>query len=136
MRTYIFEVIPDDAMREAGVKLGAVLVGVLDKEWIRDSVVDKSTNAPVVQRMGWSGGDVLVTDLATGEGARFHPSLGDNPRAALAASNIRVTPTFAPFLDWLYTWDVEKIHCAPARIYVTDPPAMLPWHHRRDGAKL
>lgn len=78
---------------------GKFLLGAFDAEWRWRSVL-KSDAQPLLMHEGWSIEHLLVTDLATGEGALFR--LGGFAPADLNKHRIWVCPLFEPFLTWLY----------------------------------
>jgi hypothetical protein len=97
MRTKIIEGVQD---LKVPANWGKFLVGVPDREWLRESRIDPGGDWPLLGRIGWTINHVWVLDLQTGEGAYFRP--GGSAHADLEKHRIWVCPLFESFLEWLY----------------------------------
>ena len=96
----------------------------------------------VLARHEWDARDVIVFDLATGEGARFRPGHPDpTERRRFIPSgdvdmdlNVRhpiwVCVLFEPFLRWLHTQDCTDLGRLPAHVHLADAPFALAGHRR------
>jgi hypothetical protein len=110
---------------------GKFLLGVFDdKEIDRRSEVSPPDN--LLRAIGWNPRSVWVLDLQTGEGAVFNPA--GHAKADLDHHQIWVCPLFEPFLEWLYTNSIEKIHQLDLPRHVDLPTAPFEFRgYRRSG---
>lgn len=103
-----------------GFNWGKFLIGRFDEEFDHRSAVDP-TLAPMHR---WDRNNLLVLDLATGEGAIFRPG-GSVDYDLNQKHQIWVCPMYEPFLRWLYAqphpFDLDAL---PARVDV-DPERKL-----------
>lgn len=117
-----------------GGNWGKFLVGVMDEEWERRSVLDPEDRRGLLGICQWYGNSILVLDLQTGEGARFNP-----PGFAAADLNqkhqIWVCPLYEPFLTWLYEQDLTDIDQLPDLVELPHAPAALYGYRRRGPQK-
>lgn len=103
-----------------GFNWGKFLLGQFDTEYEFRSAVLEGSNP--VRR--WRPTDVLVFDLATGEGAIFFPG-GSVEYDLNMKHQIWVCPMYEPFLRWLYDQPLPiDLDSLPASVNV-DPEGKL-----------
>ena len=123
MKTYLFEV------QSRQGNWGKFLVGEMDNEWRRHSVVGDAVR-PLLTQCGWGPDHLWVMDLQTLEGAAFRH--GGYAKADLDKHRIWVCPLFEPFLTWLYTQDTAQLGELPQPV-ILDAPLSLAGYRRSGG---
>ena len=100
------------------------------REWEYRSTVTPERSLLRVHQ--WTPDNLLVVDLATGEGAVFRP--GGLVSADLDKHKIWVCPMFQPMLEWLYKQDLTDLDKLPGLIDLGDVPTAM-HGYRRHGTK-
>jgi hypothetical protein len=114
---------------------GKFMLAAFDaEEWSRTSVIARGYR--LLGYCGWDPKNILVLDVATGEGAIFRP----DPRASASADlnqkhKIWVCPMFEPFLQWLYQQDCTQLTSLPHVVDLGAVPTALSGY-RRQGAEV
>ncbi len=101
-------------------------------EWSRPAQMPGAPERSLLGQLGWANDHIMVTDLATGEGAMFRPGNG-LASAGLEKHQIWVCPLFEPFLEWLFHhargnpgwWDT-----VPAIVWLPEAPGALHGYRR------
>jgi hypothetical protein len=110
------------------------MLASFDSEWEYQSQV--APGYSLLRYCGWDPRNILVLDIATGEGAIFRP----NPLSSASADlnekhQIWVCPMFEPFLQWLYQQDCSQLMRLPHTVDLGKvPPAVQ--GYRRQGNKV
>lgn len=113
-----------------GPNHGKFLIAHLDMEWERKSAAT-GPGRPLLARIGWAPGHIIVFDLQTCEGAAFRP--GGIPSADIEKHRIWVCPLFEPLLKWLYEQDLSDLDRLPDSVELRGAPFALRGY-RRSGA--
>lgn len=96
-------------------------------EWARQSEIN---NRSTLMARGWTRDNVLVVDLATGEGAIFNPH-GSAIHDLNEKHQIWVCPMFEPFLTWLYRQDLTDLAALPGMVSLGNVPTSLAGYRRQ-----
>lgn len=115
-----------------GTNWGKFLIGRMDHEWQRRSVISESS-IPLLRQIGWGTEHLWVLDLQTGEGASFRVHRGGHARNDLERHRIWVCPLYEPFLWWLYAQPNLDLAALPETVQLEADSAL--WGYRRSGTE-
>lgn len=110
-----------------------------DEEWAHRSGIDTTVPAPplsgmpLLRKIGWGPGHLIVFDLQTMEGAAFVVRPGGFARGDLNKHRIHVCVLFEAFLTWLYQQDVSDLGALPDVVELDTLDGGL-YGYRRPGA--
>jgi len=126
MKTKIIEATNVEA---GGFNYGKFMLGRMDGEWGHKSAIDDKGYG-LLGRIGWTRQHLWVMDLQTGEGACFLP--GGHAANDLDKHKVWVCPMFEPFLQWLYTQQLDDLDALPDLVQLEAASDMR--GYRRQGS--